>query len=871
MKTKLNRIIAGFSAAAIAASMLSLVSFAEEVTGVPDTVSENQLSPVFGAQVYAMDNRSWQWSSVFGNDPDGDLKFTVSGNANDIVGGTASFTGNDVGAAGVQLFITNANELPIGTTVTCRVDMTLEGEYNRMFLSKTLMADFEVGIADWNSEDHAAGFDDDWMGYGSDWSKFTQLGDFTLELSFSDIEIKFPDEDDDTGINGVYTRQDVEGGCCKDWGIVGEHHLSNPVTNSNIARGQAVKMTVDYELMEECDLHCFAPAGFDSVSDEWYDLGEGDNDGLSGVNRSQYEDGTSEQLDEAAENGGVILTHDGYVLAVENGSVTLYIDEALFEQLLERSATDDNGTDVVLGLNAYGVNITNVTYEYAVTFDYNKAYTESLTVSGEEYPGQWGGMAFSYESLEYIVPHDGMRVTVDYSLTEDAEEYRSIAFVDAHEWLHMNDSEWSGAMVGVDYVGDMDYDEMIASDHPVQLTDGWIYIPKDGQMTFYVTEQGVQYLLQNAKESELGRPWYGIGFQVNGVKIDSATYEWNVSTVTDDETGLIYLPGDDGTASIVGNKKGFDTNNEIVIPKEMDGFKITSVSAGALDGLNTNTLTIDADLGSVYPDMFLGLNAETIKIGDGISSMEGWSISDRNVKNVYISKNVKSLGENAVGYYAKYDEELSKVVWSKNEDLTIFCFTGSAAHRYAIKNKIKYVLPDVKNPTVAYEKGDSSVKLSWGAVSGAEMYGIAGYQNGEWKLLDKTADTSYTLKKLKAGQEYKVAVVSMFDGKWNMDLSNAITVTPKEAAVSLYPEVETQVKDGRIGFKWNKIPGVEKYGIGIYQTNKWKVVKQLDGSITTWTSPQVRSGKYRLVVLAKVNGQWVNADVFKKAFYVTVS
>ena len=88
---------------------------------------------------------------------------------------------------------------------------------------------------------------------------------------------------------------------------------------------------------------------------------------------------------------------------------------------------------------------------------------------------------------------------------------------------------------------------------------------------------------------------------------------------------------------------------------------------------------------------------------------------------------------------------------------------------------------------------------------------------------------------------------------------------------NLYPSVQTQVKNGKIGFKWTKVPGAEKYGIGVYQANKWKVVKQVDSSVTTWTSPQVGRGTYRLVVLAKVNGQWVNADVFKKSFYVTVS
>ena len=86
-----------------------------------------------------------------------------------------------------------------------------------------------------------------------------------------------------------------------------------------------------------------------------------------------------------------------------------------------------------------------------------------------------------------------------------------------------------------------------------------------------------------------------------------------------------------------------------------------------------------------------------------------------------------------------------------------------------------------------------------------------------------------------------------------------------------YPAVNTQVNDNRIGFRWTAVQGAEKYGIGVYQAEKWVVKKQVDGSVTSWTSPQVSDGTYRLAVLAKVDGEWVNADVFRHSFYVTVN
>ena len=105
----------------------------------------------------------------------------------------------------------------------------------------------------------------------------------------------------------------------------------------------------------------------------------------------------------------------------------------------------------------------------------------------------------------------------------------------------------------------------------------------------------------------------------------------------------------------------------------------------------------------------------------------------------------------------------------------------------------------------------------------------------------------------------------------NMVYDTSHTDPEPQPQTDLYPVVKTQVKNHKIGFKWNAVEGAEKYGIGVYQANKWVVKKQVDASVHTWTSPQVANGTYRLVVLAKVNGDWVKADVFKHAFYVTVS
>ena len=184
-------------------------------------------------------------------------------------------------------------------------------------------------------------------------------------------------------------------------------------------------------------------------------------------------------------------------------------------------------------------------------------------------------------------------------------------------------------------------------------------------------------------------------------------------------------------------------------------------------------------------------------------------------------------------------------------------------------NAITVTPNESKTPEISFEKGDSSVKLTWTEVSGADKYAVVGYVDGEWTKLGEGFGTSYVVKNLKAGTNYKVAVIARIDGKWNEDYSNAVTVTPN-AAVDPYPTVETRVKDNKIGFKWSAVPGAQKYAIAVFQANKWVVKKQLDGSITTWTSPQVANGTYKVAVVAKINGQWVTAQAPAHAFDVTV-
>ena len=174
-------------------------------------------------------------------------------------------------------------------------------------------------------------------------------------------------------------------------------------------------------------------------------------------------------------------------------------------------------------------------------------------------------------------------------------------------------------------------------------------------------------------------------------------------------------------------------------------------------------------------------------------------------------------------------------------------------------------------PVVSYLKGNKAVKLSWNEIEGAERYAIAGYVNGEWKMLDRTTDTTYILSGLAANTEYRVAVIPMLNGKYVKDFSNSIVVTPKPVHPKL-TSIQYNKTYHQFRLNWNQIPNAECYGVAVFLAGKWKIVDQnIPANTTTYTSQKLRPGKtYKMMIGAKVNGKWDLTNVNSRSFTVTI-
>ena len=79
-----------------------------------------------------------------------------------------------------------------------------------------------------------------------------------------------------------------------------------------------------------------------------------------------------------------------------------------------------------------------------------------------------------------------------------------------------------------------------------------------------------------------------------------------------------------------------------------------------------------------------------------------------------------------------------------------------------------------KYPNVTVEVQGKQFKLNWTPVDGAEMYGIAVYSAGKWKVMDyiQGNTTTYTSKKILAGT-YKTVLVAKVNGEWDLSKINS--------------------------------------------------------------------------------------------------
>ncbi|SDA20152.1 Leucine rich repeat-containing protein [Ruminococcus sp. YE71] len=302
----------------------------------------------------------------------------------------------------------------------------------------------------------------------------------------------------------------------------------------------------------------------------------------------------------------------------------------------------------------------------------------------------------------------------------------------------------------------------------------------------------------------------------------------------------------------------------VTIPDSIDSIKEDTF----YNCTSLTSITISDSVTSIGSGAFTYCSSlKSVTIPDSMTSIGSHSFCDCTaLTSVTIPGNVTKIGKYAFGMI--YDETIEELV--RLNGFKIYCYPGTSGEEYAIDNGFEYELIDGKkqNPTVTFEKGNGAVRLNWTEVEGAEKYAVVAFVSGSWTKVTEVVETSYVLKGLSPGKQYKVAVLAKIDGEWNKDISNAIIVTPNALT---YPEANVEVQGNAFRLSWTAVPNAQKYVIG-YTTNgkSWKPAKTVGAGTTLFTYKNAPKGTYYLVVGAYVNGKLDTTDLVNRVVRVVI-
>lgn len=179
------------------------------------------------------------------------------------------------------------------------------------------------------------------------------------------------------------------------------------------------------------------------------------------------------------------------------------------------------------------------------------------------------------------------------------------------------------------------------------------------------------------------------------------------------------------------------------------------------------------------------------------------------------NKNLKYTSDNT---NVAYVNESTGVITANNPGKAII--TATATDGSDTKAQfIVYVTPS-KPGTPYYSKvTNTSIKLNWYAVNGADGYVVYQKSGKKWKAIKDTTSTSYNVKKLKAGSKYQFRIKAYInaDGKKYSVDSDIVkfATTPKKTSITKISRLSKKSYSYgayyRAKIKWKKVSGATSY------------------------------------------------------------
>ena len=176
----------------------------------------------------------------------------------------------------------------------------------------------------------------------------------------------------------------------------------------------------------------------------------------------------------------------------------------------------------------------------------------------------------------------------------------------------------------------------------------------------------------------------------------------------------------------------------------------------------------------------------------------------------------------------------------RNYTYTVRCINSSATKFTSGYNaggkSIKYIAaPEL----IKIEGSNEGVKLTWNKPAGSVKYRAYRKGSNGWIRLTETANTSYTDKSAKAGNNYIYTVRCLTSD--SKRFTSGFNSNGESFKLLTTPNVKASASDESVKLSWNKVNGAEKYRVYYKGRKGW--TRMVDTTSTSYIDKDVSSGK----------------------------
>lgn len=180
------------------------------------------------------------------------------------------------------------------------------------------------------------------------------------------------------------------------------------------------------------------------------------------------------------------------------------------------------------------------------------------------------------------------------------------------------------------------------------------------------------------------------------------------------------------------------------------------------------------------------------------------------------------------------------VTSGKTYTYTIRCINSSATKftsGYNANGKsVEYIAaPEL----IKIEGSNEGVKLTWNKPAGSVKYRAYRKSSNGWTRLTETANTSYTDKSAKAGNNYIYTVRCLTSD--SKRFTSGFNSNGESFKLLTTPNVKASANDESVKLSWNKVNGAEKYRVYYKSRKGW--TRMVDTTSTSYIDNKVSSGK----------------------------